>query len=404
MTTTATTRTVLISRSGMGNGRLSFLLPPGVASQVTGLPAACGGSGTPPAGASQLSISLPRSVTEQLVGVEASGTMLVGDHVIITGKAGGFGGVGNAGSLATTIGDRAQVGSVYSVAPVTLDEHATVNGTVETSRSSITQEQGATVSGGVQTSAALTPSDHLEWQFTFPSGLGPPVNVPLFHTTNLAPGTYGLVTVPLSSTLALTSGTYFLDTLNINAGAHVTVNTAGGPTIVYVRTNWSDLGTVTESPGGGANLLVVYLSPLPLGIAGPFQGSFVAPNALLTIGPTGLGGPAVGSFFAQNVNVFSGQSVVTLPFSGWSGLGACNALTSAEQTAAQAAGLDPTAVYPVSNVETQVVLPVAPGGNLTLGVRYESGSGLEDSAGRFRVLSLDGTTVLGGSTFVVRRR
>lgn len=81
-----------------------------------------------------------------------------------------------------------------------------------------------------------------------------------------------------------------------------------------------------------------------------------------------------------------------------------NALTGAEQTAAQAAGLDPTVVYPVTGVETQVVLPVTPGCSVTLGLRYESGTGLEDSAGRFRVLSLDGSTVLGGSTFVVRRR
>ncbi len=46
LTTTAPTRTVLVSRSGMGNGRISFLLPSGLASKVSNLPAACGGSGS----------------------------------------------------------------------------------------------------------------------------------------------------------------------------------------------------------------------------------------------------------------------------------------------------------------------------------------------------------------------
>jgi hypothetical protein len=97
-------------------------------------------------------------------------------------------------------------------------------------------------------------------------------------------------------------------------------------------------------------------------------------------------------------------TIQTQPYAGWTKLGACEPLTQAEQTAAQQLGLDPTAVYAVSGTEQQFVLPVGPAGSIPLGLRYESGTGLLDSAVRFRVIALNAGVVVGGSTFVVRRQ
>jgi hypothetical protein len=67
-------------------------------------------------------------------------------------------------------------------------------------------------------------------------------------------------------------------------------------------------------------------------------------------------------------------------------------------------GLDPTHVYTVSGNQIQISLPVATGSSLKLGLRYESGNGPIDSAGRFRVIALSPSGAgLGGSTSVVRR-
>jgi hypothetical protein len=401
-TTSATTRTVLLSRSGMGNGRLSFLLPTGMAKNVSGLPAACGTTGSPPAGSKAVRIALPKGVSEQGVGVGASGTLLVGNNSIVKAPGGAWGAVVNAGGLLTNLDENAQVGTVVSVGPVTLESGSTVNGTVETAASSISVQLGAKITGPTQTSASLTPADSLSWQVQIPGTLGTGVHVFPSQTQSIAPGNYGLVSVDIGGTLKLSGGMYVVDTFNISVGATVSVDTSQAPTVVYVKTGWADWGTVAEPTGGGSRLLVVYLSLLPTGIAGPFSGTFVAPSTTLTVGPLGTG-VATGSFFGQNLTILDGQTVVAVPFVGFVNLGACDALSSDEVAAATQLGLDPTTVYPVGGNEQQVVLPVAPGGQITLGLRYESGTGPKDTSARFRAISLESGTVLGGSTFVVRR-
>jgi len=47
-------------------------------------------------------------------------------------------------------------------------------------------------------------------------------------------------------------------------------------------------------------------------------------------------------------------------------------------------------------------LIVAAGSRVKLGLRYESGRAPKDTAGRFRVLSMQGTEVLGGGNLLVR--
>jgi hypothetical protein len=112
--------------------------------------------------------------------------------------------------------------------------------------------------------------------------------------------------------------------------------------------------------------------------------------------------PHFGAFFAKTIEMRADARVVHRPFADWSLIGACAPLTTSERSKATALGLDPNAVYPVSGVERHVTLPVAARSKVRLGLRYESGSGRLGSAGRFRVMSMNGNTVLGGSTYLVR--
>lgn len=47
--------------------------------------------------------------------------------------------------------------------------------------------------------------------------------------------------------------------------------------------------------------------------------------------------------------------------------------------------------------------PVPFGGSWTVGLRYESGVGRRGTASRFRIIALQGSTVKGGNTFVLRQ-
>ncbi|MGH7272389.1 MAG: hypothetical protein ACREJ3_18325, partial [Polyangiaceae bacterium] len=269
-TTNDATRTVLLSRSGMGNGRLSFLLPTGMTTSVSGLPAPCAGSGAAPSGSSASStvtVSLPKDIAAESADLEADGSLLIGDHTTIKAAGGGFGGIANAGALLTSVGIGAQVGNVASAAPLILSADSTVQGAVFAS-STVQQFQGATVTGGIQSNVVLTPADKLSWEVQLPTGTGTNVDLEPYHSTSIAPGNYGLVSVELGATLSLSSGTYYIDTLSIAPNANVAVNTSGGPAYVYLRSSFVDLGTVTEAPGLGANDLFVYLGTLPVGIPG----------------------------------------------------------------------------------------------------------------------------------------
>ena len=53
-------------------------------------------------------------------------------------------------------------------------------------------------------------------------------------------------------------------------------------------------------------------------------------------------------------------------------------------------------------MERHVLLPVAAGDRIKLGLRYEAGPAAPNTAERFRVMSIDGATVLGGGTYVLR--
>jgi len=77
-------------------------------------------------------------------------------------------------------------------------------------------------------------------------------------------------------------------------------------------------------------------------------------------------------------------------------------LTDDESAKAVELGLDPDAVYPLGATERHVLIPLEADSRMKLGLRYETGAGAFGSAERFRVMSMDDATVLGGGTYVLR--
>ncbi len=66
------------------------------------------------------------------------------------------------------------------------------------------------------------------------------------------------------------------------------------------------------------------------------------------------------------------------------------------------AGLS-TDLYTVSSNQLYQTWPIPLGQTWTIGLRYESGTGRQGTASRFRVMSLQGSDVKGGNTFVLRQ-
>ena len=127
----------------------------------------------------------------------------------------------------------------------------------------------------------------------------------------------------------------------------------------------------------------------------------VAPHGGLRLGNTGASWH-YGTYFGQFVELNAGARVKQRRFAGWTELGSCPPLTEEERTRATALGLDPNQVYPLMEKEKHVLLPLAANSKMRLGIRYESGPGLANTASRFRVMSMEGATVRGGSTFLMR--
>ena len=73
-----------------------------------------------------------------------------------------------------------------------------------------------------------------------------------------------------------------------------------------------------------------------------------------------------------------------------------------EQSQAIEQGLDPTQVFALGATEQHIYIPVEANSRVKLGLRYESGVALPNTASRFRVMAMEGDTVKGGSTYVLR--
>ncbi len=398
-TADAVEKDILLSTSGMAGGRLSFLLPEGMDEVVPELPRPCG---QPPAPGNEVGvITLPRGLTEGVVALGATHRLWLGDRASIEEPSGAFSSVANAGSNGTEIGASAVVGSVTSVASVFLRSNATVTGDV-TTEGSISKQNDVTVGGTETSSADLSPATSITWPAPATGPFGGDVSLEPTDTRTITPGTYGKLSVKTGATLTLEGGEYRFSSIEaLEPGSVVAANTEQQPVIIYVEGSVIVRGSIEDTAGDGSGVMIVMLCAGWATLESPFRGTMLAPNGTINLGTAG-GQPHLGSFFGREVAVAADAIVRRVRFAGFDTIGACAPLTDDEAVKAVGLGLDPDAVYPLGTTERHVRILLAGNTRMKLGLRYEAGVAQVNTAERFRVVSMDGATVLGGSTFVLR--
>jgi hypothetical protein len=385
----------LLAYGSVGLGKLSFLLPYGV--QVPGLPSKCGmkqqGSGVS-------LVRFPKGFSEADVTLAATHRLFVGPGTKVLEAQGGFGTVANAGKEETIIGPNATVGALVSEAPTFVGSNASVRGALTTS-DGVYKAHSATIDGPEQLSAVLTPDAESTWTVPAFDGASDVLVGPR-HTRKLPPGAYRDVGLAPFSTLILSSGIYRIHRLFADSpSSSIQMDTAGGAITVYVEEGLEVRAPVVDQVSGGSGGLFVVLGD-HAATGRLFQASLVAPYAREMELGEGPSAELAGTFFGRNVIVHPQTRITHKAFLGWGSIGACTPLTPDEQSKAVSLGLDPSAVYPVADYARHIMVPVDAKSKVRIGLRYESGSGRANSAGRFRAISMENGKVRGGSTFIVR--
>jgi hypothetical protein len=364
-TNSAVTRDVVFSTTGLGTGRVSFLLPGSVATQIPDLPTACGQQ---PAQGSVAVITVPKGLVSSKVAVGATNQLELADRARIENYLGEHAGIANTGTLLTMVGAWAQVG---------------------------------TITGTETTGATLTPSVVSSWKMPSLGASQGNVYLEPNQTRTLTPGTYGWISVKSRATLTLMPGEYVIDGLDaLEPDGRLRAETANGTVIIYAKTKWTNRGVIEDVAGEGSRILVVLLGTGQALVESPFRGTLIAPYGSLKLATCG-GNWHIGSFYAKNVLVEADAKVRHVNFEGWAWVGVCTPLIQAEKTKATSLGLDPTKLYPVGTEEDQVAIPVPSNSRVRLGLRYESPGGMLNTANRFRVAMMKDGSILGGSIYVL---
>jgi hypothetical protein len=210
------------------------------------------------------------------------------------------------------------------------------------------------------------------------------------------------MSVKTGATLTLEGGVYRFDSIEaLEPGSVLVANTDEVPVTIYVDGPVTVRGSIEDAAGDGSGVMIVMLSADWATLEAPMRGTVVAPYGSIKLA-TVDGEPHLGSFFGREVYVDAAAVVRRVRFAGFAAIGACAPLTDDEAAKAVEVGLDPDAVYPLGATERHVLIPLAAETRMKLGLRYEAASAVVNTAERFRVISMDGATVLGGSTFVLR--
>jgi hypothetical protein len=248
-------------------------------------------------------------------GVLTSGQLVLDDRAQVVTPAGGFAGVGNAGSVVTQIGNDAGIGDILSVAPVKLFDRVTVQGSIR-SHGTVTLGNGDNVSGSVTslTTVSLPAVPNLNG-VVFPASTGDrtfnPTNPP-GGTTPLAPGSYGIVNVNSGARVALSPGDYFFQQLLINTASSTLVIPTSGRVRLFVASGLAYRGQVVYSNGQLAQIVLGYNGTSQAVLEAPFMGTLIAPRGQVSIG-TASAQVFRGRFFGTNLEVRPGIHLVCDP-------------------------------------------------------------------------------------------
>ena len=261
---------------------------------------------------SELTLRVPTGTALQDFAVVAASNLYVTDRARVSPPEGStdMPWVANTGTGTTRVGVRANTGSLWARGWVDLRNYADMDGDV-TATGTVHREPGVSISGTVRQRTAI-PLTTLRWQTSAPTGAGAPVGVDLPGRT-LAPGSYGAASIRSGAVLTLSPGTYVFDQLTMEPSAVVQLSSTDAPTIVYVRGDFVDRGTIRSAVDPNDNalpLLLVVLGTNAVPIERSFRGTIVAPSARVAVCPA----IHYGAFFAREVELQPEAVVVHEPF------------------------------------------------------------------------------------------
>jgi hypothetical protein len=282
-----------------------------------------GGESLPPTPeALTFSVSLPRGISLDQAALAASGDLRIDDGAKVLTDAGGFALVANTGAAQTNVGVEAQVGSVRSVAPVTLRDRARVNGDVVSS-SNVTLDPDASVSGSRLESRDLSPFEQLSFVLQARPSQGSVLIERDAHSI-LQPGSYGALSVMPGAVLQLSAGTYYFDSFGVEPESRLVLDATDGPIVLVVRSQLFFRGKLEGA--APESVLIAFAGTQPIAIEASLGATLVAPNAAVRYA-TGSTAHA-GAVFAKSIELDPRVTFELRPFAYWSLFGGTSAAQS----------------------------------------------------------------------------
>ena len=249
----------------------------------------------------------------------ARDTIQFNDRSKLVGSTSGtFAAMANAGNGVTHLGNDAQVGNVWSRAPVTLADRTHVNGFIKTNQT-LTQGNADVITGAIsQNSFLQLPT--FGFSVTFPTTNSGAVTVQPNTQQTLAPGSFGALIVNSGATLSLSTGTYFFTSFDSESNATISCSSGSGQVVVYVSGNVIFRGKTIEKTGGRPKFFMGAFGTSTIAVVGPFTGVLAAPQAQITLNTVAAPGHS-GAFFAKDLQIDPDNTITWFAFSGTPSLG-----------------------------------------------------------------------------------
>ncbi len=263
---------------------------------------------------STFTLALPEGVGLHSVALGATDAVTLGDAVIVSAATPGTPlSITSVGDGETNLGTDTQIpGDVISVGTVKLRDRAIVEGNVVTG-ADFRHDSVWTVDGDVTQAVNLKPFTTYNWDVEFPPSNTSYLAGPQ-QTKTVAPGAYASLNVHPDGVLELRSGTYTMNALIAESDSKVRLDFTDGPIFLYVRDVFTFRGTLEGADP--SELFIGYLGTNTADIDSPFQGTVVAPNALLRLSPVDGSGHE-GSFFGRRVENDARNPLMFTPFAHW---------------------------------------------------------------------------------------
>jgi DNA-binding protein YbaB len=221
----------------------------------------------------------------------------------------GYGQIGNTGTGQVTITLGADVGNVLSRGDVIVGGH--VHGSVTTEGKVVVLPGGVIDGTTSQNHAVVLPI--LKVGVVFPATAQNPITLNPLQQSSAAPAYYRSIFLNAGATLTVTAGVYYTDSLDLELGSKIVVDATNGPVIFWVKNTFVFHGAFQDKAGVFPRIWVGYIGALQTILTSAYQGSLVAPNAVVTLAAAS-GTTHTGSFHAKEVEVGISQTVCFRPF------------------------------------------------------------------------------------------